>query len=120
MRKLIVSNFVTVDGFYESKDKTIASLFEHYHKDYTGDQHFDIYNLEQLRLAGTLLLSGRTSFLGNKAYWTSVPADANATAVRRQFAERIAQIDKMVVSDKLTPGNSRRGAIRALFAWRMR
>ncbi len=30
MRKLIVSNFVTVDGYYEAKDKTIDSLFEYY------------------------------------------------------------------------------------------
>jgi dihydrofolate reductase len=101
MRKLIVSNFVTVDGYYESKDKTIDGLFEHYHPDYAGDQQFDIYNLEMLQKCDTLLLSGRTSFLGNKSYWTSVPADPNATSVRRQFAERIAQIDKVVVSDKI-------------------
>lgn len=28
MRKLIVSNFVTVDGFYEDKDKSLNLLFE--------------------------------------------------------------------------------------------
>lgn len=103
MRKLIVSNFVTMDGYYEAKDKTIDGLFEFYHPDYAGDQNFDLYNLEMLRACDTLLLSGRTSFLGNKAYWTSVPSDPNATEVRRQFAERIAQIDKVVVSDKITP-----------------
>ena len=27
MRKLIVSNFVTVDGFYEDENKDIASFF---------------------------------------------------------------------------------------------
>lgn len=103
MRKLIVSNFVTVDGYYESKDKTIDGMFEYYPEDYAGDQNFDIYNLEMLQKCDTLLLSGRTSFLGNKSYWTSVPGDPNATAVRRQFAERIAQIDKIVVSDKIMP-----------------
>ena len=44
MRKLIVSNFVTVDGYYEAKDKTIDGLFEYYHEDYSGDQNFDYYN----------------------------------------------------------------------------
>lgn len=101
MRKLIVCNFVTVDGYYESKDKTIDGLFEYYPQEYAGDQNFDIYNLERLTMADTLILSGRTSFLGNKSYWTSVPNDPNATAVRRQFAGRITQVDKIVVSDKI-------------------
>ena len=102
MRKLIVSNFVTVDGYYEAKDKTIDSLFEYYHEDYSGDQNFDYYNTERLRAADTLVLSGRTSFLGNKAYWTGVPNDPNATPIRREFAELIKRVDKVVVSDKIT------------------
>lgn len=103
MRKLIVCNFVTVDGFYESRDKTFDRFFKFYHPDYAGDQNFDIYNLERLQSADTLVLSGRTSFLGNKSYWTSVPSDPNATAVRRLFAEAIARVDKIVVSDKIAP-----------------
>lgn len=102
MRKLIVCNFVTVDGYYEAKDKTIDGLFEFYHADYVGDQNFDNYTTERLRAADTLVLSGRTSFLGNKGYWTSVPDDPNATPIRREFAELIRRVDKIVVSDKLT------------------
>ena len=102
MRKLIVSNFVTVDGYYEAKDKTIDGLFEYYHDDYAGDQTFDYYNTERLLAADTLVLSGRTSFLGNKAYWTGVPHDPNATLIRREFAELIKRVDKVVVSDKIT------------------
>ena len=34
MRKLIVSNFVTLDGYYEGKDKRINSLFDYFHEDY--------------------------------------------------------------------------------------
>jgi dihydrofolate reductase len=101
MRKIIVSNFVTLDGYYEGKDKTINSFFDYYHEDYSGDQNFDYYNTERLRAADTLLLSGRTSFLGNKDYWTSVPNDPKATAIRREFAELIKRIDKVVVSDKI-------------------
>ena len=102
MRKLIVNNFVTVDGYYEAKDKTIDGLFEFYHEDYAGDQNFDYYAAERLRAADTLILSGRTSFLGNKKYWTGVPDDANATPIRREIAQLYKRIDKIVVSDKIT------------------
>jgi dihydrofolate reductase len=102
MRKLIVNNFVTVDGYYESKDKTIDGLFEFYHPDYHGDDAFDHYNTALLGDSDTLILSGRTSFLGNKNYWTSVPADPKSTAIRREFAGLIQRVDKIVVSDKIT------------------
>ncbi len=102
MRKLIVNNFVTVDGYYEAHDKTIAGLFEFYHPDYAHDQNFDMYAAERLRAADTLILSGRVSFLGNKQYWTSVPNDANATPIRREIAELYQRIDKLVVSNTIS------------------
>ena len=102
MRKLIVSNFVTLDGYYEGKDKSINSLFDYYHEDYSGDENFDFYNTERMRAADTLLLSGRTSFLGNKEYWSGVPNDPNATVIRREFAGLIKSIEKIVISDYLT------------------
>jgi dihydrofolate reductase len=99
VRTLIVCNFVTVDGYYEARDKTIDGLFEHHHADYAGDDSFDHYTTERLRAADTLVLSGRTSFLGNMGYWTSVLNDPNATSIRREFADLIARVDKLVVSD---------------------
>ena len=102
MRKLIVSNLVTLDGYYEAKDKTLNGFFDYFHDDYAGDENFDYYNTERLRAADTLVLSGRTSFLGNKDYWVSVPKDPKATAIRREFAELIQRVDKVVVSDKIT------------------
>ena len=102
MRKLIVSNFVTLDGYYEGKDKSINPLFDYYHEDYYGDDHFDFYNTERMRAADTLLLSGHTSFLGNKDYWSAVLNDPNATAIRREFAGLIRSIEKVVISDHLT------------------
>jgi len=102
MRKLIVSNFVTLDGYYEGKDKNINSIFDYYHEDYHGDDNFDFYNTERMRAADTLLLSGRTSFLGNKEYWSGVLNDPNVTAIRREFAGLIQSIEKIVVSDHLT------------------
>jgi len=102
MRKLIVGNFVTLDGFYEDKDKGLNSLFDYYHEDYSGDDNFDHYNTERMRAADTLLLSGRKSFLGNKEYWSGVLDNPNATNIRREFAGLIQSIEKVVVSDHLT------------------
>jgi len=100
MRKLIVSNFVTLDGLYEGKDHNIHSLYDYYHEDYHGDDSFDFYNAELLRAADFLLLS-RNAFLGNKEYWSSVPNNPNATAIRRETAELFKSIQKIVISDKL-------------------
>jgi dihydrofolate reductase len=101
MRKLIVSNFLTLDGFYEGKDKSIDSLFDYYHEDYYGDDSFDFYNAERLRASEFLLLS-RNAFLGNKDYWTGVSTDPNATAIRHEIAGLMTSIEKIVISDNLT------------------
>ncbi len=64
MRKLIVSNFVTLDGYYEGQDKSINSLFDYYHEDYSGDNSFDYYNAERLRAATVLDVKAVVVFLG--------------------------------------------------------
>lgn len=102
MRKLIVCNFVTLDGYYEGKGKQIDSLFDYSHQDYAGDQNFDHYNAERMRAADFLLLS-RTAFLGNKDYWTVLAADPNATPVRQEIAQLMRSIPKIVISDNLSP-----------------
>jgi dihydrofolate reductase len=102
MRKLIVSNLVSLDGYYEGKNRNLNALFDYFHEDYSGDENFDFYNTERMRAADTLLLSGRTSFLGNKDYWSGVPNDPNATVIRREFAGLIKSIEKVVISDHLT------------------
>ena len=71
MRKLIVSNFLTLDGYYESANRTFDRLFDYFHEDYGANEAFDEYNTELLRGADTLILSGRTSFMTNKDYWVS-------------------------------------------------
>ena len=101
MRKLIVNNFVTLDGYYEGKDKSINSLYEYYHEDYSGDDSFDFYAAERLHAADFLLLS-RNSFLGNREYWTGVPNNPEATAIRREIAGLFKSIEKIVISDNLT------------------
>lgn len=102
MRKLIVSNFVTLDGYYDGPARDVVSIFKYNHNDYVGDDSFDYYNTELIRAADTLLLSGRSSFFGNRDYWSSVPNDPNSTAIRREFARLIRDINKIVVSDQLT------------------
>ncbi|MCA0457344.1 MAG: dihydrofolate reductase family protein [Chloroflexi bacterium] len=103
MRKLIVSNLSTLDGYYEGKDRRLDAIFDYFHPDYHDDQNFDDYNAERLRAADTLLLSGRTSFMGNKTYWTGVPNDPNATKIRQEIAQLQKDMDKIVVSDTIQP-----------------
>ncbi len=102
MRKLIVSNLTTLDGYYEGKDRNLDALFEYFHEDYAGDQSFDAYNTERLRSADTVLLSGCKSFLDNKDYWSSVLDNPDATPIRREFAGLIRAVEKVVISDHLT------------------
>jgi dihydrofolate reductase len=100
-RKVIVSNIQSLDGYYEGKNRNLDALFDYFHEDYHSDEHLDLYMAELLRASDTLLLSGRTSFLGNKKYWVGVPNDPNATAIRREIAELQTNIQKVVVSDHL-------------------
>lgn len=106
MRTLTVCNFVTVDGKYEDDDHDIVSFFEHWHPDYHGADSFDFHTTALLKGADTLLLSGRRSFLGNMTYWASVLEDPGATAIRREFAERIMAVEKIVVSDTITDADA--------------
>ncbi len=102
MCKLIVSNFVTLDGLYEGKDHNILSLYDYCHEDYYGDDSFDFYNAELLRSASYLLLS-RSAFLGNRDYWTGLESNPQATEIRRELARLFRSIDKLVISDALSP-----------------
>jgi dihydrofolate reductase len=103
MRNLIVSNLMSLDGYYDGKGKDLGPLFDTFHADYAGDQNFDAYMLERLRAADILLWGGRSNFLGNMSYWPGVTDDPNATAIRREFARIMNPMPKVVVSDKLTP-----------------
>lgn len=38
MRKLIVGNLVTLDGYYEGKDRKLDAIFEYLHPEYGNDQ----------------------------------------------------------------------------------
>jgi dihydrofolate reductase len=102
MRTLTVCNFVTVDGRYEDDHHDIGSFFAHQHPDYGGADTFDHYTTGLLRESDTLLLAGRRSALGNLGYWTGVRTNPSATAIRKEFAELILGVEKIIVSDTIT------------------
>jgi hypothetical protein len=41
MRKLIVSNFLTLDGYYEAANKSFDRFFDYWHEDYGANEAFD-------------------------------------------------------------------------------
>jgi dihydrofolate reductase len=93
MRKLIVCNIISVDGFYSGPDDDVMVM--------PFDAPFDDYNAERLRAADTLLL-GRRSFEGFKGYWPSIADNPDAPPVEREISRLDNTIDKVVVSDTLT------------------
>jgi dihydrofolate reductase len=100
MRKLIVSNMMSLDGYYEGPGKNVMALFD-YRWDYPTDESFDAYNAERLHAADTLLL-GRVSYDGFKSFWPSVADDPNATPLQREISHLNNAIEKVVISDTLT------------------
>jgi len=93
MRKLIVTNIVSVDGFYSGPNDDVMAM--------PFDTSFSDYNVERLRAADTLLL-GRRSFQGFRDYWPGIADDPNAPPVEREISRLNNAIDKVVVSDSLT------------------
>jgi len=95
MRKLIVSNLVSLDGYYTGPGNNVMVL--------PLDEAFDAYNAERLRAADTLLL-GRTTYDGFRGFWPSVADDPNPrwTPTHREISRLDNAIDKVVISDSLT------------------
>jgi dihydrofolate reductase len=94
MRKLIVTNIVSLDGMFEGPGGNVMAL--------PMDHAFDAHNAERLRAADTLLL-GRRTFEMFQGFWPHVADDVNATAVNREISRLNGAIDKLVVSDTLPP-----------------
>jgi len=96
MRKLIVSNIMLLDGYYEGPGKDVMAL--------PLDGAFDAYNAERLHAADTLLL-GCNSYEGFKGFWPSVADDPSPqwTPTDREISRLENAIDKVVISDSLNP-----------------
>ena len=97
MRKLIVCNITSLDGYYEGPGKDVMAL--------PFDDAFSEYNVQRLRAADTLLL-GRTSFEGSKSYWPPVADDETTRPVEREISRLNTAIEKVVISDSLTPAQT--------------
>ena len=93
MRKLIVSNIMSLDGYYTGPGDNVMVL--------PMDEAFDAYNAERLRAADTLLL-GRTTYDGFRGFWPSVADDPNFTPTHWEISRLDNAIDKVVISDSMT------------------
>lgn len=92
MRTLIVTNIVSLDGYYEGPGGNVMAL--------PMDHSFDAYNVERLRAADTLLL-GRTTYEAFKGFWPRMADNPEATDDHREISRLDGAIDKVVVSDTL-------------------
>jgi dihydrofolate reductase len=103
VRKLIVCNIMSLDGYIEGPGGNVMVL--------PMDDFFDEHNLERLRAADTLLL-GATTYTGLKGYWPAVAdnpeaspavaANPDVAHIHREIGVRNNEIRKVVVSDSLT------------------
>jgi len=88
MRKLIVSNVVSLDGFFEGPNHGLDW--------FVPDEEFFEYAKDMLRAADTLLF-GRVTYLHMANYWPSAPAD--------EIADKMNNLPKIVFSKTLQTVN---------------
>jgi dihydrofolate reductase len=93
VRKLIVSNIISLDGYCEGPGGDVMAL--------PMDQSFDAYNAERLAAADTLLL-GRKTYELFRGYWPDVADNSDASPDEREISRLENAIEKVVVSDSLT------------------
>ena len=69
MRKAIMFNLITIDGFFEGPNKWDIAWHQ-------VDQEFNDFSLDQLGRAGGLIF-GRVTYQGMASYWSSPTAIQN-------------------------------------------
>lgn len=100
MRRVIVNNIVSLDGYYADDEGSPMGL--------NMDETFDAYNRERIEHADVVLL-GRTSYQGFSSYWPHIadaPADPGNRAVsedNRAVSRVYNELPKVVVSDSWEP-----------------
>jgi dihydrofolate reductase len=93
MRKLIVSNLISLDGYASGPGGDVMAL--------PFGTTFSDYNLELMQAADTLV-SGATTYRGFVSYWPPVADDPAQSEVERAISRRHRDLDHLVVSDSLT------------------
>jgi len=107
MRNVIVSNIMSIDGYFEGPGRNVMAL--------PMDGFFDEQNLERLRASDTVLY-GATTYRLMLGYWPRVAADPSASPVvaanpalaelHRETALRLQDTPKIVVSDSMAASDT--------------
>lgn len=97
MRKLIVCNLISLDGYVAGDEGDVMVL--------PLDKSFNAYNLTRLRDADTLLL-GANTYPGFVSYWPGVEQDPVQPDVLREISSINNRIAKVVVSDSLSQSDT--------------
>jgi dihydrofolate reductase len=93
MGKIVVSQNVSLDGVMQSPGSTdVPFKYRGWAVDFDGGPESDRFQLEQAQSAGALLL-GRVTYQAMHAFWPTAEGE---------FADRLNQLPKFVVSSTLT------------------
>jgi len=98
MRKIIVFNVISLDGYHTGPDNDVSVMFP------MMGGVFDTYTAELLRRAD-LTLAGRVSFQLFNSFWPEVAKDPTSekwTPAQRELSQADASVPTIVVSDTLT------------------
>ena len=98
MRKIIVYNIISLDGYHTGPGNEVSVMFP------MMGNVFDTYNAELLRTADVLLV-GRVSFELFQSFWPKVaenPDSEEWTPEQREMSKAGQSVNTIVVSDTLT------------------
>ena len=98
MRKIIVFNIISLDGYHTGLNNDVSVMFPMMGK------VFDAYNAELLRTADVFLV-GRVSFELFQSFWPKVaenPTSDEWTPEQREIVQEGKSVNTIVVSDTLT------------------
>lgn len=93
MRKLVVSNLISLDGYASGPGGDVMAL--------PFDTTFSDFNLELMQAADTLV-SGAVTYRAFLSYWPAVADDPDQPEVERAISRRHRDLEHLVVSDTLT------------------
>ena len=93
MRKLIVSNLISLDGYASGSGGDVMAL--------PFDTTFSDYNLELMQAAETLV-SGATTYREFLGYWPPIADDPTQPEVERAISRRHRELEHLVISNSLT------------------
>ncbi|MEV6774313.1 dihydrofolate reductase family protein [Nocardia sp. NPDC051030] len=100
MRKVVAIENMTLDGYVDSQT---GIGFEWTYRAYSPEVN-DFGN-QHVRADVDTAVYGRRTFEGMRDYWSTVPANPEATPAERAHAEWVTGVDKLVFSTTLdTPG----------------